>query len=70
MVSEILKERLKNSVGSEVELFLHNGFRFKGKVTNCDEEYIEILDYHSCKYKLIEMIHIREASIENKEEGK
>ena len=48
---------------SIVKIFLHNGFRFEGKVTNCDDKFVEILDYKTNSYKLIEIIDIKDAGV-------
>jgi len=64
-MEDILKERLKNSIGKEVLIFLHNNFRYFGKITNCDDKYVEILDYKTSSYKLIEHIDIKTAEVKN-----
>lgn len=66
-MSEILIERFKKSIGKEIEVFLHNNFRFKGKITNSDDKYLEMLDYRSNSYKLIEIVDIKDAQIKNNE---
>ena len=63
-MSEIVKERLKKSIGKEVKIFLHNNFRYKGKITNCDEKYVEVLDYKTSSYKLIEIEDIKDAEVQ------
>lgn len=62
-MSEIIKERLKNSIGSEIKIFLHNGFRYAGKLTNCDEKYVEILDTISSAYKIISIKEIKDIEV-------
>lgn len=62
-MKDIKIERLKKSEGKEVLIFLKNGFRYKGKITNCDDKYVEILDWKTNCYKLIEITNIREAEI-------
>ncbi len=63
-MSEIIIERLKNSIGKVAKVFLHNGFRYEGKITNCDDKYVEVLDFKTNSYKLIEIIDIKDADIE------
>jgi len=63
-MSEIIKKRVSESIGKEIKIFLHNGFRYAGKVTNCDEKYIEILDNHSRAYKIVEIIDIKDLEVE------
>jgi len=60
-MSEILVERLKKSVGSYAKIFLHNGFKFEGKITNCDDKYVELLEDKG--YKIIEIKDISDADI-------
>lgn len=43
-MSEIISERLKSSVGKHAKIFLNNGFRYEGTITNCDEKYVELLE--------------------------
>jgi len=61
-VSEILIERLKKSIGKRAKIFLHNGFKFEGKITNCDDKYVELLEDKG--YKIIEIINISDADVE------
>lgn len=63
-MSEIIKERLKNSIGKEVKIFTTNGFRFAGKLTNCDDEFVEIKDYVSSSIKLISLREIKDMEVE------
>ncbi len=62
-MSEILKERLKESIGSEVKIFLHNGFRYVGKLTNIDDKYCEVLDYKTNSYKIISLVDIKDCEV-------
>lgn len=62
-MSEIIKERLIKSLGKEVKIFLHNGFRYAGKLTNFDDNYIEILDYRSSSYKIIYTNEIKDMEV-------
>lgn len=62
-MSEILKERLKNSIGKEVKIYLENGFRYAGKLTNCDDKFVEILDYVSNSYKIISLDEIKDMEV-------
>tara|TARA_Y100000310_G_scaffold20006_1_gene19521 strand:+ start:302 stop:496 length:195 start_codon:yes stop_codon:yes gene_type:complete len=62
-MSDILIERLKNSIGKRVLIFLHNNFRYEGKVTNCDDTYVEILDDKIKGYKILEISSIRDIEV-------
>jgi len=63
-MSEIIIERLKSSIGKTAKVFLHNSFRYEGKITNCDDKYVEILDFKTDSYKLIEIIDIKDAEVQ------
>ncbi len=65
-MSEIIIKRVSESIGKEIKIFLHNGYRFAGKVTNCDDKYIEILDYRSNAYKIIEISDIKDLEVGQK----
>ena len=62
-MSEIIIERVKNSMGKEVKVFLKNGFRYAGKLTNFDEEHLEVLDYVSNAYKIIEIKEVKDMEV-------
>ena len=62
-MSEIIKKRASESIGKETKIFLNNGYRYAGKITNCDDSYIEILDYKSSSYKIISIIDIKDMEI-------
>jgi len=63
-MNEIIKKRISESKGKEIKIFLNNGFRFAGKVTNCDDKYIEILDYVSSAYKIIDIDQINNIEVQ------
>ena len=62
-MNEIIKKRIGESLGKEIKIFLKNGFRFAGKVTNCDDKYIELLDYVSGKYKIIDIDQVNNLEV-------
>jgi len=62
-MSELLNKRLKESVGKNAKIFLNNDWRFTGKITNCDDEYVELLDYKN-RYKLIRIEDIKDCEVE------
>ena len=63
-MNELIKERLKESVSKEVKIFLENGFRYVGKITNTDDEYVEIIDYKTNSYQLIKFKDINNAEVQ------
>lgn len=62
-MSELIKERLRESISKEVKIFLNNGWRYEGKLTNVDEEFCEILDYKTRAYKIIKLIDIKDCEV-------
>ena len=56
-MNELIKQRIKQSIGKYVKIFLKNGFRYEGKITNCDDNYVEILE-EKRGYKIIQLIDI------------
>jgi len=70
-MSEIISKRLKNSIGKHAKIFLSNGFRYEGTITNSDEKYVEILEpERGYKIILIKDISDVDVSIGNSmEEG-
>ena len=63
MGSEVISQRLKKSVGKHCKIFLKNGFRFEGTITNCDDTWVEVLE-PSEKYKLIKLNEVSDAEVE------
>jgi hypothetical protein len=63
-MSEIIKHRVSESVGKAAKIFLHNGFRYAGKITNFDDKYVEIIDFKSGAYKIIEFCDIKDCEVE------
>ena len=62
-MSEIIKKRVSESIGKEIKIFLHNGYRYVGKVTGCDDQYIEILDYKTSAYKIVEISDVKDLEV-------
>mgnify|MGYP000514369384 CR=1 FL=1 len=69
-ISQTIKERLKKSEGKQVSVFLTNGFRYDGKITNCDDKYLEILTRDKGVYKIILISQINDMTIFDREDGK
>jgi len=63
MVSELVKESLRISIGRSVLIFLENNFRFEGVILGCDEEFLKIRDLRKGCEKLIQLNKISEAEI-------
>lgn len=51
-----MKKRLKDSIGKTIKIILKsNGWKYEGKLTNFDDKYIELLDFVSSSYKVIDV---------------
>ena len=61
-MSEIISERLKSSVGKHATIFLHNGFRYEGTITNCDKSFVELLEPER-GYKIIAIKDISDVDV-------
>ena len=55
-MNELINQRIKQSIGKYVKIFLKNGFRYEGKITACDDNYVEVLEKKG--YKIIQLIDI------------
>jgi len=64
-MSELIKERVKNSLGKTITIFTTNDFRYRGKLINADEIYLEILDFKKNSFKLLKYEEIKEFEVEN-----
>ena len=62
-MNELIKKRLEKSIGKRCEIFLNNGFRYAGTITNCDETWLELLEERIQGYKLIRISDINNADI-------
>lgn len=62
-MSELIKKRVSESIGKEIKIFLNNGWRYSGKITNSDEKYVELLDYKSNAYKIIKFEDIKDCEV-------
>ena len=61
-MSEIIINRVKQSVGKYVTIFLKNGFRYEGKITQCDDKYVEVYK-EKYGFKIIQLIDISEINV-------
>lgn len=64
-MEDILNKRMIESVGKDVKLVLQNGYIYSGKITNCDEKYLEILDSKTQTYHVIDLTNIKDVEIKN-----
>jgi len=62
-MSDVIKKRLSESEGKDIKLFMHNGFKYEGKLTNSDDTYVEILDYRSSSYIIKKIVDVRNVEV-------
>ena len=51
-----MKKRLEDSIGKIAKIILKsNHWKYEGKITNFDNKYLEILDFVSNSYKVVDV---------------
>jgi len=64
MEEDIMKKRIEESLGKTIKIILKsNGWKFAGKLVAADEKYIEILDYISGGYKVVDISDINSLDV-------
>lgn len=64
MVSEVIRERLKQSIRKFVRVFiLDSNFCYEGKLTNIDDEYLEVLTEKHQTFKIIKLTEIKDIEV-------
>ncbi len=66
-MSDLIIKRLKESKGKEIKIFLHNNFKYFGMLKDYDEKYLELFDYVSSSYKIIELSEIKELEVKDEQ---
>ena len=61
-MSDVIRKRLKESISSFAKIFLKNNFKYEGKITNCDDKFVELLE-PGRGYKIIEIKNISSIDI-------
>jgi sRNA-binding regulator protein Hfq len=54
---------VSESKGKISKIFLINGFRYEGRITNYDEECVEILDFKIKGYKILRYKDIKDIEV-------
>ena len=62
-MSDLIKKRASESIGKEIKIYLSNGFRYAGKITATDDQYVELLDYKTSSYKIIKFDDIADCEV-------
>ena len=63
VISELVIESIKQSKGMPIIFFLNNGFRFEGKVLDCDGIYLKYFDIKKNCIRLQKLEEIQEAEL-------
>ena len=63
VISELVRESIKQSIGINIIFFLNNGFRFEGKVLECDDTYLKYFDSKKNCIRLQKLEEIQEAEL-------
>jgi len=58
-----MKKRMEESVGKDIKIVLMNNYRYAGKLTNCDDNYLEILDYKSSSYHVFKLDYVKDLEV-------
>ena len=58
-MNELIKKRSTENIGKEIKIFLLNNFRYFGKLKNCDNNFLELYDYRSSSYRIINFSEIQ-----------
>jgi len=56
-------ERLKNSIGKKIKLWLEYGYVYNGKITNCDNFSLEIIDNKTGFIRVFKITQITDFTI-------
>jgi len=62
-MSEIIKKRVNESEGKFAKIFLNNGWRYAGKITGSDDDYVEIFDEKTNSFKIIKFDDIKDCEV-------
>ena len=58
-----MKKRMKESVSKDVKIILQNNYIYFGKLTGYDERYLEILDYKTNTFHVIDVGNIKDFEV-------
>ena len=62
-MEDIMKKRAKDSVGKDVKIILESNYIYKGKLLECDEKYIELLDYKTNSIHVFDFGNIKDLEV-------
>lgn len=63
VISEMVRETLKESIGKHILYFKSNGFRFEGKILGCDDIYLKYYDSKKDCIRFEKLEDIQEAEL-------
>lgn len=55
-----MNDRFSKFKGKRVLIFTKNGFRIAGKMTECDDKFVEVFDEIKGKFKIVSIDNISE----------
>ncbi len=58
-----MKKRMKKSISKNAKIVLQNGYIYSGKLINCDDKYLEILDYKTNHYHVFDLSNIKDLEV-------
>jgi len=64
-MTDILKNRLIESIDKTLLIILTNDFRYKGKLRDVDDSCIELLDFKSNSIKVLAISDIKRLEVED-----
>ena len=64
-MEDIMMRRLGESKDKIIKIIIKsNGWKYRGRLVNFDEKYVEILDFVSNNFKIIRIDDIRDLEVE------
>lgn len=54
---------MKESISKDIKIVLQNNYIYSGKLTGCDEKYLEILDYKTNTYHVLDLENIKDLEV-------
>ena len=63
MVDKLVEESIRISIGKIIVYWDFAGRRFEGKILDCSDEYMKILDTHRGSERFIKLSELKEAEL-------
>jgi len=62
-MEDILKNRIKESVGKVIKIILFSNYIYSGKIINVDDRFVEILDFKTSSYHVFDFENIKDLEV-------